>query len=322
MCNDFAMDDDFTVSQLPPVAGPSRLIDDVTPHPNTYSPLAPHGTTPLSVPSSPYTAPNLPQLSQPMHPPSSSLLSEDQLISMPLEQSQTSRSQQRRHRQKVTTKPAASLDAETGFIAARDVMGPTSTAHEETEWHRDLGFYDDPSDFDDLHNDPLAHTSPIASEDEDELSTTTPPLTPVHAHEVREMSHSQEYPTSYPAPRPLCNIYLESHQTWWARIIISLVAFLHTKHRLSFRGCALILFSLNAIFTTLGLLPDNQTLPVTLNTVIHRLDLDDRFTIYPVCKNCHRVFPIDIAIDALCPDCTTRLFKPISDGVFRRITGR
>ncbi|KAG1781452.1 hypothetical protein EV702DRAFT_1192945 [Suillus placidus] len=188
----------------------------------------------------------------------------------PLEQPQTSPSQQRRHRQKVTTKPAASLDAETGFVATCDAMGPTSMVH---EWHRDLGFYDDLSDFDDLHNDPLAHTSPIASEDEDELSTTTPPLTPVHAHEVREMSHSQEFPTSYPPPRPLHDIYQGCHEIWWARVIIALIAFLHTKHRLSFRGCSLLLFCLNTIFMTLALLPSTQNLPLTLNTVIHRLNL-------------------------------------------------
>ncbi|KAG1742440.1 hypothetical protein EDB19DRAFT_1827652 [Suillus lakei] len=173
-CNDFAMDMDLTILQPPSVTGPSKLINDVAPHPNTCSPLAPHATTPLSIPSSPYT----------MHPPSPMLLSEDQPISMPLEQPQMSRSQPRRHREKVSTKPAAILDAKTGFVAACDVMGPTSTLHEETESHWDLGFYDDPNDFDDLHNDLLAHTSPTASEDENEVPGTTPPFTLVHTHRV------------------------------------------------------------------------------------------------------------------------------------------
>ncbi|KAG0692849.1 hypothetical protein DFH29DRAFT_817045 [Suillus ampliporus] len=136
------------------------------------------------------------------------------------------------------------------------------------------------------------------------------------------MSHSQEFPTSYPPPRPLRDIYQGCHKIWWARVIITLVAFLHTKHRLSFRGCSLLLFCLNTIFMTLALLLSTQNLPLTLNTVIHRLDLGDRFMIHPVCKNCHRIFSTDIPIDSSCPDCKTKLFKPVSDGIFQRITDR
>ncbi|KIJ57661.1 hypothetical protein HYDPIDRAFT_34901 [Hydnomerulius pinastri MD-312] len=180
-----------------------------------------------------------------------------------------------------------------------------------------LGLYDDPDAGDELHNDPLLHTAlNEADEGMEQLS--------IHhdAPDTAAMSMSIPTPPEYPAPPDPSQVYQDAHPEWFGRIILVLVAILHAKHHVSFRACALVLFCAGLILTTLGFLDPATPLPVTLNTVIHRLDLHDRFTIYPICANCHRIFPAETPTNTLCPDCETRLFKPVSDRVFRMITGR
>jgi hypothetical protein len=255
------------------------------------------------------------QLTQPQNAPSPMQSNDRQSTSPePLIQSPP-----KMRRRMMSMQPTIALDAESTFVAARDAR-PASPVRKMTE-QRDLGLYDDPEDFDDIHNDPLSHNSAFDGDEDEGVDMIVPPADIQVPHD-EDTGMNHERPTLYPPPRPLRDIYLGCHETWWARVVIALVAFLHTKHRLSFRGCALLLFCLNTIFTTLALLPSTQNLPLTLNTVIHRLDLDDRFTIHPVCKSCHRIFSTDIPIDSSCPDCETKLFKPVSDSVFQRITGR
>ncbi|KAG1743889.1 hypothetical protein EDB19DRAFT_1906977 [Suillus lakei] len=179
----------------------------------------------------------------------------------------------------MSMQPTIALDAESNFVAACDAR-PASPVCKMTEQH-DLSLYDDPEDFDDIHNDPLSHNSAFDGDEDKGVDIIVPPAGIQVPHD-EDTSVNHEHPTSYPPPRPLRDIYLGCHETWWAWVIIALVAFLHTKHQLSFRGCVLLLFCLNTIFMTLALLPSTQNLPLTLNTVIHRLNLDDQFTIHPI----------------------------------------
>lgn len=181
------------------------------------------------------------------------------------------------------------------------------------------GLYDDPDTGDVLHNDPLLHTA-RQSNDDSESDGNALRQAPANS---RCLQVQVQVPTrlEYKAPLNANQLYRDSHPEWFARLLLLLVAVLHAKHRVSFRACALILFTLNTILLTLGVLQPTNPLPVTLHTVISRFDLQDRFTIYPICGSCHRIFPTDAPIDSLCSDCDSRLFKPISDRLFRRLTG-
>ncbi|KAH7923260.1 hypothetical protein BV22DRAFT_965875, partial [Leucogyrophana mollusca] len=222
-------------------------------------------------------------------------------------------------RKKARTRCPHSTEREDEDVATRD------TPQFQQPDQESLGLYDDPDAGDEIHNDPLLHTVEGSSSESDSSGNADTSTTHARARLQRASSGTQAVhstTTEYDAPLDPSRIYQESHPEWFGRAIITLIAILHAKHRVSFRACALILFSLNTILITLGVLHPLNPLPITLNTVIHRLDLHDRFTVYPICQSCHRIFPIDTSISAMCPDCDTRLFKPVSNRLFRRLTGR
>ncbi|KAJ7615964.1 hypothetical protein FB45DRAFT_757645, partial [Roridomyces roridus] len=99
------------------------------------------------------------------------------------------------------------------------------------------------------------------------------------------------------------------HPQWYIRCIMYLVAFLHTKHRVTFRGAGLILVCLGFIFSCLmGNFSDAVALPRTLKTVFSRFDINDHFTVHPICFQCHHVFEPDIDPDTFCSDCEEEVF--------------
>lgn len=107
------------------------------------------------------------------------------------------------------------------------------------------------------------------------------------------------------------------HPAWYVRGIIYLVAFLHTRHHVTFRACALILSCLNYILTALpGNLLGAARMPLTLKTVFGRLGAADRFNIHPVCYQCHRVFAPGVAFNTFCPACDLELFRPATRRLF------
>lgn len=201
--------------------------------------------------------------------------------------------------------------------AIRDALQSDSQPPQEDS----LGLYDDPDAGDEVHRDPLLHTE---RHDEDSDADAIPDVQfPPFNSQHAPVDQVQITPRSeFEAPLNPRQVYQDAHPDWFGRIIIIMVAILHSKHRVSFRACALILHCVTIILLSLGILHPTQPLPTTLNTVIHRLDLHDRFTIYPVCGCCHRIFPTDIPTNTLCPDCDSRLFKPVSDRLFRTVTGR
>jgi hypothetical protein len=88
-----------------------------------------------------------------------------------------------------------------------------------------------------------------------------------------------------------------------------LVAFLHTRHRVSFRAAGLALICLGFIFSCLvGNLAAVVSMPRTLKTVFSRFEMNDNFTVHPICFHCHYVFEPDIKHDAFCPDCEGEVF--------------
>ncbi|KAJ7609571.1 hypothetical protein DFH06DRAFT_1017021, partial [Mycena polygramma] len=99
------------------------------------------------------------------------------------------------------------------------------------------------------------------------------------------------------------------HPQWYIRCTMYLAAFLHTRHRVTFRAAGLMLICLGFIFACLfGNLAAVVSVPRTLKTVFSRLEMTDNFTVHPVCFHCHYIFEPDIKPDTFCPDCEEEVF--------------
>lgn len=109
------------------------------------------------------------------------------------------------------------------------------------------------------------------------------------------------------------------HERAYIRCLIVLVAFLHTKHHTSFKACALFLLALNFVLITLpGNLLGGQQMPRTLTTVFSRLQLADKFRLYPICYRYHRIFSGE-EDTTLCPDCAEEIYRPRTRQLFQRL---
>jgi hypothetical protein len=96
---------------------------------------------------------------------------------------------------------------------------------------------------------------------------------PVHA------AHTPSTSLSPPSATNRDNI----HPKWYIRAIMYMVAFLHTRHRVTFAASGVILLCLGFIFSSLsGNVTGGITVPHTLQTVFSRLEIKDRFTVHPI----------------------------------------
>ncbi|KAK7016513.1 hypothetical protein R3P38DRAFT_2636232 [Favolaschia claudopus] len=99
------------------------------------------------------------------------------------------------------------------------------------------------------------------------------------------------------------------HPRWYIRCVMYLVAFLHTKHRVTFRAAALILVCAAFLFTCfVGNMVDPIKVPETLKTVFSRFEIKDNFVVNPTCFRCHYVLEPDVASDTFCPECNAEVF--------------
>jgi hypothetical protein len=57
-------------------------------------------------------------------------------------------------------------------------------------------------------------------------------------------------------------------------------------------------------------------MPLTLKTLFARLGARDRFTVHPVCYQCHKVFHPGVASNTVCPECELELFRPATQQLF------
>ncbi|KAF8170877.1 hypothetical protein K438DRAFT_2024209 [Mycena galopus ATCC 62051] len=110
------------------------------------------------------------------------------------------------------------------------------------------------------------------------------------------------------------------HQNSFILCITLLVVFLHTKHHVSFRACAIILTALQLLSLAIpGNVLGGETIPRSLTTVFNRLDLKDNFRVHPICYRCHRIFDPDCSSDTVCPNCETEIFRPQTENIFRQV---
>ncbi|KAJ7887463.1 hypothetical protein B0H13DRAFT_2342359 [Mycena leptocephala] len=99
------------------------------------------------------------------------------------------------------------------------------------------------------------------------------------------------------------------HPQWYIRCIMYLVAFLHTKHCITFRAAGVILICVGLIFSLLfGGLVGALAMPRTLKTVFARFEMKDRFVVNPICFQCHVIFESDIQPSTFCLTCDEDVF--------------
>ena len=117
----------------------------------------------------------------------------------------------------------------------------------------------------------------------------------------------------YNAPPGAHQILAASSTTWFWSIILLLAGWMHFRHFTPHRAVDLMLHVLRQILVQLGALAADADAPVTLQTAMRRLQLDDQFCIRPMCPRCRRVHPSTTPFLASCASCGTALF--IAQGV-------
>ncbi|TFK48342.1 hypothetical protein OE88DRAFT_1635123 [Heliocybe sulcata] len=176
------------------------------------------------------------------------------------------------------------------------------------EGDRALGLYDDPEDGDELQYNLAAQ---LEHEQDDSLSESS------SGQRLLPDTISRADVKPLPARALPRNAYMDSHSHWFVRLVLLLVIHLQTVHHVTFRACAIILYTLRLIFICMGALSDDDPMPVTYQKVIRDFGLEDRFSIHPACPDCHCLFSPDLPADARCPGCDTALFMTSHRGILR-----
>jgi hypothetical protein len=151
------------------------------------------------------------------------------------------------------------------------------------------------------------------TDDEDD----DPLVPPAPAHIPMNMPNSLDLAGSYrtfsisPPRRSTEAIYNSSHSNVFVRLIILTIAFLHLQFHLPFAACDILLYVLATLLPMFHVLPEGESMPTTLKTVLKRLDLKDRFNVYPSCKGCHKIFVevVEQTDTFTCPTCHTHIFS-------------
>ncbi|KDQ05579.1 hypothetical protein BOTBODRAFT_182420 [Botryobasidium botryosum FD-172 SS1] len=174
--------------------------------------------------------------------------------------------------------------------------------------------YDDSDD--EFIMNPLAHPP---QEQEQEQEQEQPASRPGDESEDPPPTSTPARPKYVPAPLPprtkTEDLYTASSSYWFVRLAMLITAFLHTQYQLPFRACALLLFVLRCIFLGAGLISDSEDMPIKLDTALNRLGLEPRFTIYPLCRRCHRFVQNPKAtLKEQCLSCEEVIFSPPPPG--------
>ena len=129
-----------------------------------------------------------------------------------------------------------------------------------------------------------------------------------------------------PPPKwPVSSVLYDSHDSFIVHIILIAVAYLHIHYHVSFRACSALLSCLNSIMLFAGIFPlhdPSKHIPSNFATIIKRLNLEDHFSIFPVCSSCHMLFQCNIASSSWCPRCMCALFNSANRQLFCSLTTR
>lgn len=276
--------------------GPSQpaatiLAQSGLPIPLVYSPAVPFPTS-TSPPtpsreSSPEPPPPPPSAAHPYEPHRQCTPAGDRVP--PSEQAHVS--QPRRSTRARTVRVRRAPEALTAQAAAAAAL---SREQEEQARHEEMTSTAEPA----IHGE---------DESDDELQDEVDD--PMGSTVFADSPSCEDFPLLPPSP-PASELYENSHSHALVRLALLTTAVLHVSHRLSHRACGLLLLVFSFIFLATNIIPPNSRLPLTLKTVLHRFELDDRFKILPVCANCHALFRPNTDTRALCPHCDTPLFRP------------
>ncbi|EPQ51622.1 hypothetical protein GLOTRDRAFT_132993 [Gloeophyllum trabeum ATCC 11539] len=174
-----------------------------------------------------------------------------------------------------------------------------------------LGLYDDPDDGDALQGDLATTLDSGDDSDESGAPRTAVPPAALALIDIKPLEPML----------PAADTYSLSNKRWYVHAVL-LVIYLQTVHHVTFRACGIILFTTRAIFLGLGVLSEDDRMPVSYKTVVRDLELEDRFQVHPACPDCQCLFPQDLPADAECPGCNVRLFISKHATIFEKLMGR
>lgn len=143
-----------------------------------------------------------------------------------------------------------------------------------------------------------------------------PPPPPPAATSPDERSPPPTHPPTrqfpvHPKRRQPTDVYKTAHDRWFVRLYMVVIAFIHYTFHLPFIACNLLLFTFAAVLRAVGALRMDEFVPITLGTVLKRLDIEDRFATLPLCPSCHKIFidPVDDPATFVCPKCDEPVFQ-------------
>ncbi|KAJ7114428.1 hypothetical protein C8R44DRAFT_929268 [Mycena epipterygia] len=137
-------------------------------------------------------------------------------------------------------------------------------------------------------------------------------VAPAHANTANTASTSapsssaQLPPISTPLERR--HSLAEESPFWFWQLILITTAWLHLHYHTPHLACGLLLKILRNIFLCLGLVKNEDKIPITLTTTFKRLGLNEHFEIRAICPQCRRAYPGDSPADLLCTHCHVPLF--------------
>jgi hypothetical protein len=140
--------------------------------------------------------------------------------------------------------------------------------------------------------------------------------TPHHTLDLAAISGPAWMFRRYETRPPTAGMWEQVHELWFIRLVLLMVAYLHTQMQTSFKACAIILSVLKLIFIGLGLLPNDgrsgacDFMPTTLKCTLGRLGLADKFEILAACPSCHALHHLQksMAASGNCYLCQAPLF--------------
>ena len=102
--------------------------------------------------------------------------------------------------------------------------------------------------------------------------------------------------------------YCGSSPNWIVRIFGLLVVFLHLRLHLGVRACNFLLSVMKIILTQLGQLASHDPMPITIQTMMKHLHMEDTFTVFPLCPTCLRLYASNSPGDRKCEVCLEPLY--------------
>ena len=164
----------------------------------------------------------------------------------------------------------------------------------------------------------------LDSVDDDEgeppLPTITATFDTQDGHQQLDATNDPLYTYTESAVAGVFESYCRASDSWIVRIFGVLAVFLHLRLHLGVRACNLLLTVIKAILIQLGHLATHDAMPVTVQTTMKRFGIEDRFTIFPMCPTCFRIYNSNSSSDRKCDICFEPLFIKQTHGPLNVLT--